>query len=254
MKYLLLKYARVALYTAAILAAIPPLLVLWKSLRPIAQVAAGAPGAPNKQKLAAQPPLELPESFSLPDGWRIEVPRHPVTILPIRQSAAFNGAKNPELSEKLKNHTLNEVLSGVATITGVLEVQKPFGPGLLIYAVVSGNVAKGVAQTTCLRLYTVLPEPYRTGELQKWADNAWLPTLDLAKINAIPFYCDGNTLFCVVANNVGFAQAWDWAVESARLKREFEARIVDAKSLEEVASVKAEMKKKMEEGYDLKVK
>ena len=258
----ILKPSRAFLYTFAVLAAVPPALLLWKAEIPQQQqqVAAMMPKSeavqvstpPPKPPKPLPPPPELPETFSLPDGYRVEVPRRPVVVLPVRLADKFNSAKNPELFDKLKSHNAQDVLTGEATVDSVSEFRKPFGAGLLIDAHFSANVAKGNSKTTRVRLYAVLPEPVLTRELQSWADGGWLKTLDLANINALPFLCSGDTLFCVVASNQPYSRAWDWEVESARLKKLFASRIGSSKTPQEHAEIVAEMKTKTEEGYDLK--
>ncbi len=195
-----------------------------------------------------------PEWPALPSGWRIEAHRRPPEIiLPVRWNRDFSDQTNEQRWSNLERNVLGTILSGSAKLKELQETKQPLA-GLAMLLEPESNVAPDERNPWRVVLFTSLDSSGIDQALQNYADGRFPDQFDLAETRATPIFCDftQNTVWAVAATNRdGIAQAWDWAIESNRLKMEFSGRIQNAATQEEIDKIKGEIEAMRAEGYEL---
>ena len=216
----------------------------------------------GSQVAETEPPSSIPESIwptasewpDLPSGWRVEAHRKPPeVILPVRWNRDFSAQSNEQRWRNLERNVLGSILSGSAKLKALQEIKRPF-PGLAMLLEPESNVAPEKRNPWRVVLFTSLDSAGVDQALQNYADSRFPDQFDLAETRATPIFCDftQDTVWAVAATNRdGIARAWDWAVESKRLKMEFSGRIQNAATQEEIDKIKGEIEAKRAEGYEL---
>jgi hypothetical protein len=209
--------------------------------------------------LAARGAITATVLPNLPDGFRNEKPRHPLSeTSPVRWNSKFKSSENPDLWRKFQSHTADTAVIGPASLIDVWENDRPL-PGIsLIFAPLGKTDREEKFNPWRIVVYLKIPdEESRTRILQAWADGTLDLKYDLAVFLPLPVLVDENQrvihAIATAPLNSGLIvnQSWDWALESEKVKMDFADRLRRARDNAEIEAIQAQIKAKRDEGYDL---